>query len=95
MLRGLGVTILMLLKRTPMIRICTAPFYAEVPWRGRPGAELCGLTFNPLVEGAGGNWPLRGQDAANFIHILSPRRCQRRTIGRKSSAADRRRQQIL
>ena len=34
------------LKRTPMMRICTAPFYAEVVWRGRAGADLCGLIFN-------------------------------------------------
>jgi len=37
---------LLLLKRTPMTRICSGPFYAEVVWRGRTGAELCGLIFN-------------------------------------------------
>jgi hypothetical protein len=44
------------LKRTLMIRICTAPFYAEVVWRGRAGAELSGLVFQSFMAvGAGGN----------------------------------------
>ena len=30
-------------KRTSMMRPCTGPFYAVVVWRGRPGAELCGV----------------------------------------------------
>jgi len=47
MLRLMTMTSSMLLKRTPMMRICTAPFYAEVVWRGWPGAELCGVFFNP------------------------------------------------
>jgi hypothetical protein len=35
-----------------MTKICTAPFYAEVPWRGRPGAELCGVIFNYSSRGS-------------------------------------------
>jgi len=38
--------IVQLLKRTPLMRICTEPFYAEVPWRGQVVAELCGLIFD-------------------------------------------------
>lgn len=44
------------LKRTLMMGICTAPFYAEVVWRGRAGAELSGLVFQSFMSvGAGGN----------------------------------------
>jgi hypothetical protein len=36
----------MRLKRTPMMRMSTGPFYAVVVWRGQTGAELCGLFFD-------------------------------------------------
>ena len=43
-------------KRTLMTRVCTEPFYAEVVWRGRAGAELCGLVFQSFMPvGAGGS----------------------------------------
>jgi len=38
------------LKRTPLMRIYTEPFYAEVPWRGQVEAELCGLFFDHPVQ---------------------------------------------
>ena len=51
MLRVMAMTTVLPLKRTPMMRICTTPFYAEVVWRGRPGAEICGVFFDPFSRG--------------------------------------------
>jgi len=71
---------LTLLTRTPMTRICIAPFYAEVPWRGRAGAELCEVFFNPFN---------RWERAETGLTVIHPGSGSRKDI--EAGAADRQR----
>jgi hypothetical protein len=80
MLRGNADEGMMVPKRTPMTRICIGPFYAEVGWRGRPGAELCGAFFdhfrhvkNVLASHVGKDNRPRGDKMPPTIHASSPR----------------------